>query len=92
MGDTVDSLARQMNGPGSMGKMMRDPALYDHASSAVARLDSVMGEAAAGRGTLGKLARDEQMYNESQAMIRDMRKLLQDLQTNPRKYIKISVF
>jgi phospholipid/cholesterol/gamma-HCH transport system substrate-binding protein len=92
MSATVDTLERRLDGPGSMGRMMRDPSLYDHAASAAARMDSVMGEAAAGRGTLGKLASDEQLYNESQAMVRDMRRLLQDLQANPRKYIKISVF
>jgi phospholipid/cholesterol/gamma-HCH transport system substrate-binding protein len=91
-GATLDTLGRRLDGPGTMGQLMRDPALYNRATSAVARLDSLMGEAAAGRGTLGKLARDEQLYNEAQAMIRDMRRLLQDMQANPSRYIKISVF
>ncbi|HVP39376.1 MAG TPA: MlaD family protein [Candidatus Saccharimonadales bacterium] len=92
MGATVDSLGRSLEGGGSVGRALHDPALYDHLASAAARLDSLTGEAASGRGTLGKLARDEQLYNESQALVRDMRKLLQDMQANPRKYIKISIF
>ena len=91
-GASIDSLERRLEGPGSMGQMLRDPALYEHLNRAAARLDSIAGEMAAGRGTLGKLARDESLYNESRAAVQDVRRILQDLQENPRKYIKISVF
>ncbi|MBI5837026.1 MAG: MCE family protein [Candidatus Eisenbacteria bacterium] len=92
VGHTVDSLGSALQGPGTAGRFLKDPAMYEHAASATARLDSLLGDASAGRGVLGKLSRDEQLYNESKDLVKDMRSLVQDLQANPRKYIKISLF
>lgn len=54
--------------------------------------DSVMGRLAAGRGTLGMLSSDSTLYRETTATIVELRKLIADIQANPRKYFKFSVF
>ena len=54
--------------------------------------DSVMGRLAAGRGTLGMLSSDSTLYKETTATIVELRKLIADIQANPRKYFKFSVF
>ena len=54
--------------------------------------DSVMARLAAGRGTLGMLSSDSTLYRETTATIVELRKLIADIQVNPRKYFKFSVF
>jgi len=54
--------------------------------------DSVMGRLAQGRGTLGMLSQDSTLYRETTATVVELRKLIADIQANPRKYFKFSVF
>lgn len=63
------------------------------------RMDSlalVLGRVAdkldSGAGTAGKLVNDQKLYDETQATMRELRALVRDLRTNPRKYFKVSVF
>jgi phospholipid/cholesterol/gamma-HCH transport system substrate-binding protein len=54
--------------------------------------DSIMTRIQNGNGTLGMLATDSALYRETTATIVQLRQLLQDIQSNPRKYFKFSVF
>ncbi len=54
--------------------------------------DSLLTRLAEGRGTLGLLAQDSALYHETTLTVRELRKLLADVQANPRKYFKFSVF
>ena len=54
--------------------------------------DSFMTRLQQGNGTLGMLATDSTLYRETTATVIQFRELLTDIQDNPRKYLKISVF
>ena len=41
---------------------------------------------------LGLLTKDSTLYNETTATMVELRKLIADIQVNPRKYFKFSVF
>jgi phospholipid/cholesterol/gamma-HCH transport system substrate-binding protein len=60
--------------------------------SVVAAADSVMAELQTGKGTLGMLARDSTLYHETTQTVIQLHQLLTDIQANPKKYLKISVF
>ena len=45
-----------------------------------------------GPGTAAKLMNDHEIYDETQATLKELRALVRDLRTNPRKYFKVSVF
>ena len=45
-----------------------------------------------GSGTAAKLVNDKALYDETQATMRELRALVHDLRTNPKKYFKVSVF
>lgn len=78
----------------------------DRAEAAVAQLDSTMASLRAmssslhtiaariesGEGTLGKLNKDELLYSDLRKTVKDLDQLLLDIQANPKKYIKFSVF
>jgi phospholipid/cholesterol/gamma-HCH transport system substrate-binding protein len=54
--------------------------------------DSILGRIDAGQGTLGMLSRDSALYNETTETMRELHRLIEDIQANPRKYFKFSVF
>jgi phospholipid/cholesterol/gamma-HCH transport system substrate-binding protein len=54
--------------------------------------DSLMTRLEAGTGTLGMLVSDSALYHEATLAVRQLRELLADIQANPRKYFKFSVF
>ena len=54
--------------------------------------DSLMTQMRSGHGTMGLLATDSTLYRETTETVIQFRELLTDIQANPRKYLKISVF
>lgn len=54
--------------------------------------DTLMTRLQDGRGSLGLLVSDSALYLETIATILELRKLIADIQANPRKYFKFSVF
>jgi phospholipid/cholesterol/gamma-HCH transport system substrate-binding protein len=54
--------------------------------------DSLMTRLQEGRGTVGLLMSDSALYQEATLTVRQLRELLADIQANPRKYFKFSVF
>ncbi len=54
--------------------------------------DTLMTRLQEGTGTLGLLMADSALYREATATIVQLRELLADIQANPRKYFKFSVF
>ena len=54
--------------------------------------DTLLSKVQSGRGSLGLLARDSSLYLETTRTVQQMRQLLTDIQANPRKYFRFSVF
>jgi phospholipid/cholesterol/gamma-HCH transport system substrate-binding protein len=54
--------------------------------------DSLLTRVQEGRGTLSLLARDSTLYHETTSAVRQLRTLLADIQANPRRYFRFSVF
>lgn len=54
--------------------------------------ESVLGRLQRGEGTLGKLAADSTLYREATLTVVQLRTLLSDIQANPRRYFRFSVF
>lgn len=65
----------------------------------LARADSVLGHAQSlfaainrGEGSLGRLAHDVVLYENTAAALSELRALLDDVRTNPRRYFNLSIF
>ncbi len=90
---SLDStLALIRTGNGSLGRMARDPALYDNLTSATGRLDSTLARIERGEGSLGRLATDDAAAKHLEDSLERLSNLLADLRANPKKYFKFSVF
>lgn len=80
------------SGEGSLGMMARDPALYQNLTRLTGRADSAMARVERGEGSLGRLSKDEAMAVNLEKSLGELNRLLADLQANPKKYFKFSVF
>jgi phospholipid/cholesterol/gamma-HCH transport system substrate-binding protein len=54
--------------------------------------DSLLTRVQQGRGTLSLLASDSVLYHEATGAVQQLRRLLADIQANPRRYFRFSVF
>jgi len=52
-------------GHGTLGKLMNDPALYDHLNSTAEKLDAVATSIQQGQGTMGKLVSSDELYQKT---------------------------
>ncbi|MDH3938693.1 MAG: hypothetical protein OEV68_15320, partial [candidate division Zixibacteria bacterium] len=86
LADRVDSNS------GTLGRLMNDPALYDNLATTSARLDSVIHKINTAEGSLGLLVADTALYIEAVNMMARINNLVTDIEANPKKYFKFSVF
>lgn len=63
-----------------------------HADSSLVQLNRLMAGINAGQGTMGQLMQNDTLYRRLEASAEELRKLLEDVRLNPKKYVKISVF
>ncbi|MFQ5452623.1 MAG: MlaD family protein [Candidatus Zixiibacteriota bacterium] len=91
--NSIESLSKQVdNNSGSLGKIMNDPALYDNLTSSTAKLDTILQKIKTAEGSLGLMVNDTSMYSEMTNLMARLNSLITDIQKNPRKYFKFSVF
>ena len=83
-------------GRGTLGRLVKDEAIYNDARAAIARfnttaerIDNVVAGAQRGEGTLGKLITDEALYNNVNNLSSEGVKLMYDFRQNPKKYLTI---
>jgi len=58
----------------------------------VTTADSLLQKVNRGEGTLGMLATDSTLYKETTATMKQLRELMANIQADPKRYFKISVF
>jgi len=64
----------------------------DRLVAILANTDSALARLARGEGTLGLMSRDSTLYREATLTVVQLRTLLADIQANPRRYFRFSVF
>ena len=71
------SVAGKINaGDGLLGKLVNDKALAAKAESLLGNLEAVSGKLKSGEGTVGKLISDKELYDEVNALIKDVRQIV----------------
>jgi phospholipid/cholesterol/gamma-HCH transport system substrate-binding protein len=89
----LDDITSQINSQnGTVGKLISDPTLYDNLRSSTGRIDSILARIDRGDGTAGAFVRDDSLYQEVKNLIVRVENLVSDIEKNPRKYFKFSVF
>lgn len=93
MAQSVSELSTQVgDNTGTLGKLMTEPELYDNLASSTARLDTIMTKINNAEGSMGLLVNDTTLYIEVTNLMVRVNNLVTDIEKNPRKYFKFSVF
>lgn len=93
MSDNLAEVSAKANSnTGTIGKLLADPGLYDNLHSSSSRIDSILSKINAGQGTAGAMINDDELYQEMKNLIVRIENLVIDIEQNPHKYLKFSVF
>lgn len=60
--------------------------------SVLARTDTLLVGLNSGQGSLGLMLTDPSLYQHGDSLVRELRSLVQDIRTNPRRYIRLEIF
>lgn len=71
---------------------LADADLVNQLTATVDSLNAVLASIQEGEGSVGKLLNDEELYNSLNTASDNLGLLLEDIKTNPKRYINISVF
>ena len=89
----LEGIAEKANSnSGTIGKLLADPDLYDNLQSSTGRIDSILSKINQGRGTAGAMVNDDELYLELKNLMARAENLISDIEKNPHKYFKFSVF
>jgi phospholipid/cholesterol/gamma-HCH transport system substrate-binding protein len=55
-------------------------------------MDSLLTVIESGRGNVGKLVADSTLYDDTRALVGSMKRLMAEIEKNPKKYFKFSIF
>jgi len=93
MSNAVGDLADKVNqNDGTMAKLMTDPRLYDNLTATTARLDTILTKIDTAAGSAGLLVNDTALYVELTNLLVRANNLITDIERDPRRYFKFSVF
>ncbi|RKX28239.1 MAG: hypothetical protein DRP47_04810 [Candidatus Zixiibacteriota bacterium] len=91
--NSIENLSEQVNtSQGTVGKLINDPKLYDNLTLVSQRLDSIVYKINTAEGSLGLMVSDTGLYVEMTNLMTRIGNLVTDIEQNPGKYLKISVF
>jgi len=90
---SLDTLVQRMEkGNGTIAQLMNDGTLHQRLASSTARADSILGAISQGKGTFGRLYADSTLYDDTRALMASMKRLMAEIEKDPKKYFKISIF
>jgi len=90
---SFDSLTwRMQHGEGTLAQLMNSGELHQRLTTGTARMDSVLALMQSGKGSLGKLMADSTLYDDTRALMGSMKRLMGEIERDPKKYFKFSLF
>jgi len=82
-------MADIQNGKGALGKFASDPEFAKKLDNTMTRLSSIADKMDSPNSTVGQLLTNPSVYNNTDQAIVEMRKLLEAVRQNPKKYLTI---
>jgi phospholipid/cholesterol/gamma-HCH transport system substrate-binding protein len=96
----INTLLGALNGPhGTAGQLLNDGRLYQESREALQRLtavaqrlDRVLTQFENSEGTVGQLLADPTLYRNLNTLISNINQLVQDIRSNPKRYLSVKIF
>jgi phospholipid/cholesterol/gamma-HCH transport system substrate-binding protein len=90
---SFDSLSwRMQHGEGTVAQLMTSGELHRSLTESTQRADSIMALLQSGKGSLGKMMADSTLYDDTRALMSSMKRLMAEIEKDPKKYFKFSLF
>src|SRR3954468_3467116 len=67
------------NGEGSVGKVLKDPALFNRANDILSQMQQIVGQINNGKGSIGKLLYDDEIYRKANKTLDDLNTIVSDI-------------
>jgi len=77
---------------GTLKRLANNPEPFEHLNQALARFDTLSKKLTEGDGTLSRLINDGTVDKELGGLLKDLRRLVQKMESNPKKYLHLTVF
>jgi phospholipid/cholesterol/gamma-HCH transport system substrate-binding protein len=78
-------------GQGDIGKLLKSDELHQEIKGTMARIDTMLDKINKGDGTLGQLLNNPGLYESLDGTSREVRALLKDFRSNPKKFLTIQL-
>lgn len=96
----LETFSRGLNEKkGTLKRMIDDPSLYDNLNQSSAHLSAILKKIDQGEGLAGALLKDQELLKELEETLKEfkgtageLKELLRDIKTNPKRYLKFSLF
>lgn len=69
-------------GEGTLGKLVKDEALYNDLSGTLGQVKAALADVQSGQGTLGKLVKNNEVYAEALSSLQDVRRMVSSVKQN----------
>lgn len=90
---SLEEFARNLKeSSGTLKKLTEDPTLYQNLNKATLELLSILEKINRGEGAAGALLKDEELIQEIKETTKALKELIKDIQENPKRYFKFSLF
>jgi phospholipid/cholesterol/gamma-HCH transport system substrate-binding protein len=67
------------NGEGTVGRLIKDPALFNRANTMLIQMQNMVNDINSGKGSVGKLLKDDELYQKVNSSVDKLNKLVDDI-------------
>jgi phospholipid/cholesterol/gamma-HCH transport system substrate-binding protein len=91
--ESLDVFTQKLiNSKGTVNKLLEDESLYNNVNDVSVKVNTILEKIDSGQGLMGSLISDDELTVELKTTLRDLNVLIKDIEENPRRYFKFSIF
>ena len=77
---------------GTVNKLLEDESLYNNVNDVSVKVNTILEKIDKGQGLMGSLITDDELSQELKITLQDLNVLIKDIEANPHRYFKFSIF
>ena len=77
---------------GTVNKLLEDETLYNNVNDVSVKVNTILEKIDKGQGLMGSLITDDELSQELKITLQDLNVLIKDIEANPHRYFKFSIF
>ncbi len=91
--ESLDVFTQKLvNSKGTVNKLLEDESLYNNVNDVSSKVNTILEKIDSGQGLMGSLVTDDELSQELKTTLQDLNVLIKDIEANPHRYFKFSIF